>query len=132
MLLRGHRETLHESDKNQNLGNLLIYLKKLQNLCPELKQHLQTRSIKSVTYLSPTSQNEMIELIGKKIILRDIVEEIKKSGFHSVCADEVTSSNDEILSLWFRDINENMEIQEKFATFLDLEQLTRKHIVQKY
>ena len=97
-----------------------------------MKQHLQTRSIKSVTYLSPTSQNEMIELIGQKIILRDIVEETKKSGFHSVCADEVTSSNDEILSLWFRDINENMEIQEKFATFLDLEQLTRKHIVQKY
>ena len=74
----------------------------------------------------------MIELLGKKIIFRDIVEETKKSGFHSVSADEVTSSNDKILSLWFRDINENMETQEKLATFLDLEQLTREHIVQKY
>ena len=59
----------------------------------------------------------MIELLGKKIIFRDIVEEIKKSGFHSVSADEVTSSNDKILSLWFRDINENMEIQEKLRHF---------------
>ena len=30
----------------------------------------------------------MIEFIGKKIILGDIVEEIKKSGFHSVSADK--------------------------------------------
>ena len=43
LALRGHRETLHESDKNQNLGNLLTYLKELQNYCPELKQHLHTR-----------------------------------------------------------------------------------------
>ena len=57
----------------------------------------------------------MIEIIGKKIILRDIVEEIKKSSFHSVSADEVTSSNDEILSLYFLYVDQNMEIQEKFA-----------------
>ena len=43
----------------------------------------------------------MIEVIDRKIILRDIVEEIRKSGFHGVSADEVTSSNDEILPLSF-------------------------------
>ena len=43
----------------------------------------------------------MIEVIGRKIILRDIVEEIRKSDFHGVSADEVTSSNDEILPLSF-------------------------------
>ena len=78
LALRGHRETLQESDENQNLGNFLTYLKELQNYCPELKEHLEAPQSKSVTYLSPTSQNEMIEVIGKKIILRDIVEEIKK------------------------------------------------------
>ena len=87
----------------------------LQNYCPELKEHLEAPQSKSVTYLSPTSRNEMIEIIGKKIILRDIVEEIKKSSFHSVSADEVTSSNDEILSLCFLYVDQNMEIQEKFA-----------------
>ena len=43
----------------------------------------------------------MIEVIDKNIILRDTVEEIKKSGFRSVSADEVTSSNVEILFLCF-------------------------------
>ena len=81
--------------------------------------------------MSPTSQIEIIEVIDKKIILRDIVEEIKKSGLHSVSADEVTSSNDEILSLCFCYVEEKIEIQEKFATFLDLEWLTGEHIVAK-
>ena len=66
----------------------------------------------------------MKKVIDKKIILRNIVEEIKNSGFHSVSADEITSSNDEILSICFCYVDEKMEIQEKFATFLDLERLT--------
>ena len=65
----------------------------------------------------------MIEVIAKKIILRDIVEK-KKSSFHSVSA----TSNDEILSLCFHYADENIEIQEKFATFLDFEQPNREHI----
>ena len=131
LALRGHRESLQESDENQNLGNFLTYLKELQHYCPELKEHLQAPQNKHVTYLSPTSQNEMIEVIGKKIILGDIVEEIKTSGFHSISADEVTSSNDEILSLCFRYVDENLDIQEKFVEFLDLERLTGEHIAQK-
>ena len=81
LALRGHKETLQESDENQNLRNFLTYLKELQNYCPELKEHLEAPQSKSVTYLSPTSQNEMIEVIGKKIILRDIAEKKKKIRF---------------------------------------------------
>ena len=106
LTLNGHRETLQKSDENQNLGNFLTYLKELQNYCPELKEHLETTQS-----MRPRSQNETIEVIGKKVILRDIVEEIKKSGFHSVFADEVTSSNDKILSFCFRYVDENEEIQ---------------------
>ena len=113
------------------MGNFLTYLKELQNHCPELKEHLEAPQSKSVKYLRPTSQNEMIEVINKKIILRNIVEEIKNSGFHSVSADEITSSNDEILSICFGYVDEKMEIQEKFATFLDLERLTEEHIARK-
>ena len=76
--LRGHRETLQETDENQNLGNFLTYLKELQNYCPELKEHLEAPQSKTVTYWSPTSQNKIIEVVTKKIILRDIAEEIKK------------------------------------------------------
>ena len=71
-----------------------------------MKEHLETTQS-----MRPRSQNETIEVIGKKVILRDIVEEIKKSGFHSVFADEVTSSNDKILSFCFRYVDENKEIQ---------------------
>ena len=64
----------------------------------------------------------------QKIILRDIVEEINKSGFQSFSADEVTSRNDEILSLCFRCVDENMESQKKLATFLDLERLIEEYV----
>ena len=74
-------ETLQESDENQNLETSVTYLKELQNYCPELKEQLEAPQSKSVTHLSFTSQNEMIEVIGKKIILKDIVEEIKKIKF---------------------------------------------------
>ena len=52
----------------------------------------------------------MIEVVDKKIILRDLVEEIQKSGFHSASTDEVISSNDEIFSLCIRYVDKNMEI----------------------
>ena len=48
--------------------------------------------------MSPTSQNELIEIIGKGIIQKKFIEEIKDAQCHSVLADEVTSSNDEVLS----------------------------------
>ena len=52
--------------------------------------------------MSPTSQNELIEIIEKRIIQKKFVEEIKDAQYHSVLADEVTSSNDEILSIYIR------------------------------
>ena len=55
--------------------------------------------------MSPISQNETTEVIGKRIILRDTVEVMKKSGFRSVSTDEVTSSNDEIMSLCFSNVD---------------------------
>ena len=57
-----------------------------------------------------------------------MVEEINKSGFQSFSADEVTSRNDEILSLCFRCVDENMESQKKLATFLDLERLIEEYV----
>ena len=49
--------------------------------------------------MSPTSQNELTEIIGKSIIQKRFMEEINDAQCHSVLADEVTSSNDEILSI---------------------------------
>ena len=42
---------------------------------------------------------EMIDVIGKKMIQKGIIEEIKVAGFHSISADEVTASNAEYYRL---------------------------------
>ena len=49
---------------------------------------------------------------------------MKESGFHSVAADEVTSSIDKNLHLCFRYVDENME------TFV--EQLAGKDVARKF
>lgn len=47
--------------------------------------------------MSGRTQNEVIEVLGKHIILRGIVENIRKASFYSILADEVTSHNSEHL-----------------------------------
>ena len=49
---------------------------------------------------------------------------------HSISADEVTSSNDEILSICLRYIDEFQNIREVFIGFLNLERITGEHIVE--
>ena len=73
--------------------------------------------------------DEMIEVIGKKIILWDIIKKKKQSGYR-VSADEATSSNDKMLITrfcLFRFNDKKLEIQENFAIFLNLEQVTGEH-----
>ena len=48
--------------------------------------------------MNPTEQNELIEIIEKRIIQKKFIEEIRDAQYHSVLTDGVTSSNDEILS----------------------------------
>ena len=35
----------------------------------------------------PPEKKEIIEIIGKKIVLRDIIKEIEKMGLHSIFAN---------------------------------------------
>ena len=55
--------------------------------------------------MNPTSQNKLIEIIGKQIIQKRFIQEIKDAQYHSVSADEITSSNDQILSICMRHLN---------------------------
>ena len=50
------------------------YFKGTQEYYPELKVHLESTQKKNLTYLSATSQNEMNEVIGKKIVLKEIIK----------------------------------------------------------
>ena len=80
--------------------------------------------------MSPTSQNELLEITGKGIIQKRFIEEIKDARHHSVLADEVTSSNDEILSICMRYVNKEKQIREMFLNFLSLERITGECIGQ--
>ena len=80
--------------------------------------------------MSPTSQNELIEIIGKRIIQKKFIEEIKGAQYHSVLADEVTKTNNEILSICIRYVNKEKQIREAFLDLLSLERITRECIDQ--
>ena len=83
---------------------------------------------KNVKYLGPKSHNELIDIIGKKLIQRRIIEEIIEAGVHSVSAYEVTTCNDEILSICLSYVNNDNEIFEVFMEFVELERITGEAI----
>ena len=117
--LRGHREKLTQSE---NPGNFLALLKVLSESDPVLEAHLKTGG--RVNYLSPQSQNEMIEVIGKHFIQKKIVEEILEAKYYSILGDEATSHNEEKLSIVIRFVDANKDIREEFLEFKDLERTT--------
>ena len=67
-----------------------------------IQENLEEPFQEDVTYFNPTSQNEMTDIIGKNIIQVTLLDGVKKAGMHSISANEVTSSNVEILSICMR------------------------------
>ena len=74
--------------------------------------------------MSRRTQKEIIEVLGKHIILRGIVEEIEKAPSYTILADEVTSHNFEHLAVCARFVDENSEIREEFLAFITLDRIT--------
>ena len=68
----------------------------------------------------------MIEVIGKQIIQKDIINEIRSSGMYSILCDEVSSSNDEILSLCIRFVDSKRQIREEFVDFIEMDWITEE------
>lgn len=111
-----------------NPGNFLSLLKLLSIYNDTLRDHLNKPAMKSVTYMSPQTQNEILEVIGKHMILRDLVEEIKKARYCSIMADEVTSHNSEQLAFCVRFVDSSSNIREDFLSSLKLERITGESI----
>ena len=74
--------------------------------------------MRNATYASPQTQNELIEVMGKHIILENIVNEVKSSPFCSILADEVTSHNIEHLAICVRFLDSSQDIREEFLAFM--------------
>ena len=67
-------------------------------------------------------------MIGINTIQQQLINEIKDAKFRAVMADEVTSVNDELLSICFRYVDGQKDIREVFLQFLKLERITRSDI----
>ena len=87
-----------------------------------LKKHLETAG-NNATYISKTTQNEIIDIIGN-LIQQKVLEKVKKAKIFAVLADETTDcSGREQLSLCLR-FTENNMIREEFLQFLTVEDIT--------
>ena len=123
--LRGDNEVLNE-DICGNTGNFLAALLMIANHDDISKQHLDNIQLSSrnITYMSPLIQNEIIEIIGQDIILKNLLEEIKAAKLYSIMADEVTSYNKEQLAFCTRFLDKNKDVREDFIAFIHLPRIT--------
>ena len=127
LALRGDTEDPTDSSQH-NPGNFLALLKVFANDDPILHQHLNQPRMRNATYLSPQSQNEVISIIGCDIIQASLVDEVKKSKFYSILADEVSSHNTEHLALCIRFVDVHCQIREEFVGFVKLERVRASDI----
>ncbi|XP_057316859.1 52 kDa repressor of the inhibitor of the protein kinase-like [Hydractinia symbiolongicarpus] len=121
--LRGHRDDskYHPEVGNFSTGStgnfidLLNY--RVRGGDTTLENHL-LKCNKNSSYISKTSQNEIINCCAD-IITENIVSEVKKNKFFTIIADEASdTSNKEQLSLVLRYVDSNFDIKEDFIRFL--------------
>ena len=126
--LRGDHEKL---DHPGNAGNFISLLKLLAKHNETLNTHMKAPEMRCVTYMSPQIQNELLDVMGKHIVLHDIVQDIKEAKLCSICADEVTSHNTEELAICVRFVDAQSNIREEFLTFVKLTRLTGETIAHE-
>ena len=78
--------------------------------------------------ISPTSQNEIINIIGHDIIQERILADVKDAGYFSVLADEVSCHNVEYMPLCLHFVDGKSHIREEFISFTKLERVRAKDI----
>ena len=119
---RGHKERIYEGKAEE--GNFLSIVQLLATYDPILSDLLNQPS-GSVRYLSPTIQNELIQLVSKQVET-DIFNEIRNAHFFSIILDSTQDvTKHDQLSLVFRYVlikkNENkiseININEVFTGF---------------
>jgi len=115
--LRGDAEGIESPG---NPGNFLALLKLLAVHDDELRKHLEAPALRCATQLFPQTQNELVKVMGKHIILQGILNELKSAKFYTILADEVTSHNAEHLTICARYVDKNKDVREEFLTFLGL------------
>ena len=95
-------------EKDSNFNQLLAVGAKHD---PEFKDWLKQKTNK---YVAPDIQNELLRIMAK-LVLRQLISEIKSADFVSIMADETTdASNTEQLVICMRWVDGNFETHEDF------------------
>jgi len=92
-----------------------------------LANHLSTTT-KTATYISKTTQNELIEICGD-LIREQIITEVKRATFFTVIGDETTYvSKIDRFTFCLRYVFED-KVQEKFINFIPAKDRTGEGLV---
>ena len=119
--LRGDSEELSTPG---NPGNFLALLPVLASHDRILPEHLEHPQMQNATYCSPEVQNEMIDIIGKELIQKTILNEVRKAKFFSIMAEEVTVHNKEQIPLCVRFVDSDRNVREEFLQFTNSKRIT--------
>nr|XP_047145808.1 zinc finger MYM-type protein 1-like [Hydra vulgaris]XP_047145866.1 zinc finger MYM-type protein 1-like [Hydra vulgaris] len=103
------------------VGNFIVLLNyRIRGGDKVLEHHLNSCA-KNASYISNSSQNELISCCGQ-YIQNILVSKIKENQFFSIIADEASDcSNQEQLSLVIRFIDKSYDVREEFMGFLHCE-----------
>ena len=120
LALRGDVENVSTM---KNPGNCLALLRMFAETDNILHNHLQQPRARNATYISPTTQNEIINIIGYDIIRTNIIANVRRAKFYSVLADEVSSHAVEHLAICLRFVDEQCDIREEFVSFVKMQRV---------
>ena len=106
-----------QSNREQNLGNFRALIEfRIEAGDLKLKQSIENAP-KNCTYLSKTTQNQLINILGD-VIRDEILGEIRKATYFSISADEAADcSNKEQLSLTIRFVDSLDNVCKEFIEF---------------
>ncbi|XP_075342889.1 uncharacterized protein LOC142401375 [Odontesthes bonariensis] len=115
-----------ESVESTNRGNFLACMGLLRKFDPFLQNHIPPSNS---TYISPVSQNEMIECCAQEVT-NVIVSEITRSKMYAIMADEARDGQSEQLAVCVRYVSEG-EVKEHFLALAELMSFDAQSIADK-
>ncbi|CAM4951311.1 unnamed protein product [Rotaria socialis] len=125
--LRGHVE--NEDFRSSNRGNFIEILQWASST-DSLVNSILNDSNSNSTYLSPTIQNEILNILADQI-RRKISGEIKNRPFVLMADESKDITGKEQMSVVLRYVDAENEIHEHFMGFIKLDQLDAKSLSEK-
>ncbi|KAK1171307.1 zinc finger MYM-type protein 1-like, partial [Acipenser oxyrinchus oxyrinchus] len=112
-----------ESSESTNRENFLECMELLKEFDPFLQRY---NTPSNATYLSPESQNDMIECCAQEIT-DTIVSEMSKSGMYAIMADEARDGQSEQLALCVRYVTEGT-VKERLLALAEIKSFDAQSI----